>query len=76
MSARPAGIHEENRAAIAARQVSEERFRDSAPGLLETARELLFRASQMTDTNDRNTILRMAAGYQRRAEEKRNRQSS
>lgn len=65
---RPGG--EETRAAAAARHASEERFRDSGRGMLETARELVSRASQMSDTNDRKVMLHLAAEFERRAKER------
>lgn len=58
---------EETRAAAAARRGSEERFRDSPEGMLETARKLVSRASQMSDTNDREVMLRLAAEFEGRA---------
>jgi hypothetical protein len=67
VSARPALYGDEDRAAAAARRAAEQRFRDSAQGMLEMARELRSRASQMADSNDGNMMLRLAAEYERRA---------
>jgi type VI protein secretion system component VasF len=64
---------EETRAAAEARRAADARFRDSAAGMLETARDLLSNASQMSDTNDRKMMLRLAAEFERRAKEKRSR---
>jgi hypothetical protein len=44
--------------------------------MLETARELLSRASEMGDSNDRNTMLRLAAEVERRAKERQRGRSS
>jgi predicted lipid-binding transport protein (Tim44 family) len=71
VSSRPSAEGEETRAAAAARRAADARYRDSAAGMLETARELFSRASEMADSNDRKTMLRLAAEFERRAKEKR-----
>lgn len=64
---------EETRAAAAARRVAEARFRDSPAGMLQTARELFSHASEMSDSNDRKMMLRLAAEFERRARERHSR---
>jgi hypothetical protein len=44
-----------------------ERFKHSPNGMRETARQLRQSASQMRDTCDREMMLRLAADYERRA---------
>jgi hypothetical protein len=58
---------EETRAAFVARLKSEERQAASPKGLQASAAELRSRARQMADTNDRDAMLRLAAGYEQRA---------
>jgi hypothetical protein len=58
---------EPNRAILAARVKSQERYADSPPGLQATAAHLRARAGDMEDSNDRAAMLRLAAGYEQRA---------
>jgi hypothetical protein len=44
-----------------------EQFRNSAGGMRATAHELRSSAKHMPDTNDRDTMLRLADEYERRA---------
>jgi len=60
---------EENRAMLEARHKAEERQANSPPGMQARAAELRARAGEMEDTNDRDAMLRLAAGYVRRAED-------
>ena len=46
-----------------------ERVKNSPDGLRETARELRRNALQMPNSGDRDMMLRLAAGYERRAED-------
>lgn len=67
MTVRPAAEREETRALLAARLKSEERYADSAPGMQAQAVQLRRRAMEMKDSNDRDAMLRLAAGYEQRA---------
>jgi hypothetical protein len=48
---------------------SAERHANSPPGLRATAADLRSKAIKMTDSNDRDAMLRLAAGYEQRANE-------
>ena len=52
------------------------RFMDSSQGMHATADELRRAARQMLDSNDRAAMLRIAAGYEQRAEDMSRRQKS
>lgn len=56
-----------DRAHVAAQQKAEERYANSSLGLLATAAELRRAAEGMRDSNDRDAMLRVAAGYEQRA---------
>lgn len=58
---------EPNSAGLVALSKEEERQADSPLGLLATAAELRRRAAEMEDSNDSDTMLRVAAGYEQRA---------
>lgn len=67
MTGRPAAERELNRALVIAERKAEDRYADSPPGLRATAAELRRQAGAMIDRNDRDTMLRLAAGYEQRA---------
>jgi len=62
-------LPEENRTMLEARHKAEERHANSPPGMHATAAELRASAGKMEDANDRDAMLRLAAGYARRAED-------
>jgi hypothetical protein len=47
---------------------SEQRYSDSVAGMQATAATLRRSASEMMDSNDRDLMLRLAAGYEHRAD--------
>lgn len=67
MTGRPAIERELNRALVVAERKAEDRYGDSPPGMRATAAQLRRQAGDMTDRNDRDTMLRLAAGYEERA---------
>ena len=69
MVGKPAGEREEHQALVAARRKAEERYAASPVGMRETAAYLRRSADAMQDSNDRDAMLRLAAGYECRAEE-------
>ena len=58
---------ERRRAMDGAFRRASERFKNSPNGMRETARQLRENASQMRDSCDREMMLRLAADYERRA---------
>ena len=64
-----ARVPELNRAIITARLEQEERYQHSAAGMQGKAAGLRQRATEIRDTNDRDTMLRLADGYERRADD-------
>ncbi|HWE76037.1 MAG TPA: hypothetical protein VG328_22950 [Stellaceae bacterium] len=58
---------EQRQATEASFHVASERAKNSPDGMRETARGLRERALQMPDSNDRDTMLRLATEYERRA---------
>jgi len=67
MTGRAAIERAQNQALIAARQKEEDQRADSAAGMLATAAQLRHSAGGMTDSNDRDTMIRVAVGYEQRA---------
>ena len=67
MTGRSREEREENRAIAVARRKAEERYRESPAGMRAAAAELRRSAIEMTDTNDRDAMLRVAAGYEQRS---------
>ena len=57
----------ETRAAAEAWRKSQARFAESAGGMQAAAAQLRVDADAMIDGNDRDTMLRLAAGYEQRA---------
>jgi hypothetical protein len=64
MTSRPP---EESRALLEARIKSQELYAESPPGLQATAANLRAKAGEKEDSNDRAAMLRLAAGYEQRA---------
>lgn len=60
---------ERRRVMEAAFRRASERFKNSANGMRETALGLRERATRMSDNCDRDTMLRLAAEYEHRAED-------
>ena len=67
MTGQPAAERAQNQALIVARRKADERYADSPAGMLATAANLRHRAAEMTDDNDRDAMIRVAAGYEERA---------
>lgn len=67
MTGQPAAERAQNQVLIVARRKAHERYADSPAGMLATAAHLRHRAAEMTDDNDRDTMIRVAAGYEERA---------
>lgn len=61
---------ERRRAMESAFSRASERAKNSPDGMRETARGLCQRASQMPDSSDRDTMLRLATEYERRAKDR------
>ena len=68
MVGRPAAEREENQALREQRLKSEEQYSDSVAGMQVAAASLRRNAAEMIDSNDRDVMLRLAAGYERRAD--------
>jgi hypothetical protein len=60
---------QELQAFAAAQRKEDERHAASPAGMRETASYLRRTADSMLDSNDRETMVRLAVGYERRAEE-------
>ena len=68
MTGRPAAEREENQGRREERLKSEERYADSVGGMQAAATTLRRNAGEMTDSNDRDLMLRLAARYEQRAD--------
>lgn len=68
MVRKPTGEREEHHAVVVAQRKAEERYAASPVGMRETAAYLRRSADAMQDSNDRDAMLRLAAGYECRAE--------
>jgi hypothetical protein len=69
MTGRPAAERREHTALVAAQRKAEARYWESPAGMRATAAELRRTAIEMTDRNDCNAMLRLAASYERRADD-------
>ena len=58
---------EKSKADLQARHKAEARFAESASGMQALATRLRRDADAMADTNDRDAMLRLAAGFEQRA---------
>lgn len=56
------------RALVTARVKDQERYSDSPAGMRATAAGLRQSAAHMVDSNDRDAMLRVAAGFEQRAD--------
>jgi len=56
------------RALVTARVKEQERYGDSPAGMRATAAALRQSAAEMMDSNDREAMLRVAAGFEQRAD--------
>jgi hypothetical protein len=67
MTGREAIHQAQHQALLKAQHKAAEKYAESAAGMQARAVHLRSEATAMTDTNDRDVMLRLAAGYEQRA---------
>lgn len=68
MTGRPAAERADNHAIAAAQRRAEDQYAESPVGMHAAAADLRRHAVHMMDSNDRATMIRLAAAYERRAD--------